>query len=157
MHTIDSKDLHILRHLQSNAKVTNRDLAKRVHLSQSSCLMRVKRLEQAGFITAYNARLDLNKLCRYVTCLVTVSISGQTREQAAAFERHVNSVDEILECYTVSGAFDFFLKVVAADMKTYLEISDDLIQSVEAEVKINTHVVMQELKSSRHYPLEKLL
>ncbi len=157
MYEIDSTDLRILSALQGDAKITNRELAAKVHLSQSSCLTRVRKLEEANVITAYHARLDLNQLCRFVKCLVTVSISGQTKEDVAAFQAHVDATPEILECYTVSGAFDFLLKVVAPDMPTYLEITDDLIQSVGSQMTINTHVVMQEIKVSREYPLGALI
>ena len=157
MEQIDSTDLRILSALQHNAKITNRELAAQVHLSQSSCLTRVRKLEQAKIITAYHARLDLNKLCRFVKCLVTVSISGQTKEDSAAFQAHVESTPEILECYTVSGAFDFLLKVVTPDMKSYLEVTDELIQAVDSQITLNTHVVMEEVKASREYPLGSLL
>ncbi len=157
MEHIDSIDLRILQALQHNAKITNRALAAQVHLSQSSCLTRVRKLEAANIITAYHARLNLNELCRFVKCLVTVSISGQTKDDVAAFQAHVAATPEILECYTVSGAFDFLLKVVAPDMQSYLAITDELIQAVDSQITLNTHVVMEEVKASREYPLASLL
>jgi Lrp/AsnC family transcriptional regulator of ectoine degradation len=157
MEKLDSIDLKILSALQRNAKITNRELAARVHLSQSSCLTRVRKLEAEKIIVSYHARLDLNKMCRFVKCLVTVSISGQTKEDSAAFHAHVEATPEILECYTVSGAFDFLLKIVAPDMKSYLELSDELIQAVDSQITLNTHVVMEEVKTSREYPLASLV
>ena len=157
MIALDNVDLRILSALQHNAKITNRDLAAKVHLSQSSCLTRVRKLEQAKVITAYHARLDLNQLCRFVKCLVTVSVSGQTKQDVAAFQAHVAATPEILECYVVSGSFDFLLKVVAPNMQAYLEITDELIQAVPSEMNLNTHVVMEEIKASREYPLKSLI
>ena len=157
MIALDSTDLRLLTALQADCSITNRDLAAKVHLSQSSCLMRVRKLEAARIITAYHARIDLNELCRYVKCLVTVSISGQTQKEVEQFQAHVAATPEILECYTVSGTFDFLLKVVTPDMPRYLAVTDDLIQAVDSEVTLNTHVVMHEIKSVREYPLESLL
>lgn len=157
MLALDSVDLRILSALQHDGRITNRDLAAKVHLSQSSCLTRVRKLEASKVILAYHARLDLNQLCRYVKCLVTVTISGQTKQDVAAFQSQVAATPEILECYTVSGSFDFLLKVVAPNMQKYLEITDELIQSVESEMNLNTHVVMEEIKASREYPIGSLM
>lgn len=157
MINLDAIDLRILASLQANARSTNRELAAQVHLSQSACLMRVRRLESNGIIKAYHARLNLDLLCRSVKCLVTVSLQGQTKADVKAFQAHVQATPEIMECYTVSGSFDFLLKVVAPDMQAYLDITDALIQAVESKVTLNTHVVMEEVKTSREYPLMSLL
>ncbi|MEO0368451.1 MAG: Lrp/AsnC family transcriptional regulator [Pseudomonadota bacterium] len=157
MQELDSVDLRILSVLQADAKITNRDLAKRVHLSQSSCLARVRKLEESKIIESYHAKLSLSRICRSVTCLVTVSISGQTKDDVVAFQKHVSQSPVILECYTVSGSFDFLLKVVAPDMESYLKMTDELIQSVSSEINLNTHVVMEEVKSSSQFPLDILI
>ena len=82
---------------------------------------------------------------------------NQTKKDFAQFQSYVNSVPEILECYTVSGAFDFFLKVASPNMERYLEITDELIECTEAEIHLSTHVVMDENKADRAYPLDRLL
>ena len=157
MPTLDKIDLRILKVLQDNARITNQDLADEIHLSPSSCLMRVRKLEQSGILASYHAAVDLKKICRIVKCIVTISMHNQTKKDFAQFQSYVNSVPEILECYTVSGAFDFFLKVASPNMERYLEITDELIECTEAEIHLSTHVVMDETKADRAYPLDRLL
>lgn len=157
MATLDKIDLRILKVLQDNARITNQDLADQIHLSPSSCLMRVRKLEQAGVLESYHASIDLKKICRMVKCIVTISIHNQTKKDFGQFQDYVNTVPEILECYTVSGAFDFFLKIVSPNMERYLEITEELIECTDAEIHLNTHVVMDENKSVKPYPLDRLL
>lgn len=157
MSTLDKTDLRILKVLQNHARITNQDLADKIHLSPSSCLVRVRKLEQAGILESYHAALNLKKICRMVQCIVTVSMKNQTTKDFSQFQQYVNGLPEVLECYTVSGAFDFFLKVAAPNMERYLEITDLLIECTDAEVHLSTHVIMDENKVSRAYPLEELL
>lgn len=157
MPTLDKTDIRILHVLQQQARITNQDLADEIHLSPSSCLMRVRKLEEAGVLESYHAAIDLKKICRVVKCIVTISIHNQTKKDFSQFQQYVNTVPEILECYTVSGAFDFFLKVAAPNMERYLEITDELIECTDAEIHLSTHVVMDENKSVKAYPLDKLL
>lgn len=157
MAILDKIDLRILKVLQSKARITNQDLADQIHLSPSSCLMRVRKLEESGVLESYHASIDLKKICRVVKCVVTISMHNQTKKDFSQFQKYVNTVPEILECYTVSGAFDFFLKVASPNMERYLEITDELIECTEAEIHLSTHVVMDENKVSKAYPLDKLL
>ena len=157
MASLDKIDLRILKVLQEQARITNQDLADEIHLSPSSCLMRLRKLEQSGVLESYHAAIDLKKICRIVQCVVTISMHNQTRKDFSQFQDYINSVPEILECYTVSGAFDFFLKVAAPNMERYLAITDELIECTDAEIHLSTHVVMDENKSVKAYPLDKLL
>lgn len=157
MSTLDKTDLRILKVLQEQARITNQDLADKIHLSPSSCLMRVRKLEQVGILESYHASINLKKICRIVQCIVTISMKNQTKKDFSQFQAYVNSVPEVLECYTVSGAFDFFLKVASPNMERYLEITDQLIECTDAEIHLSTHVVMDENKVAKAYPLDKLL
>ena len=157
METLDKIDLRILKVLQAQARITNQDLADEIHLSPSSCLMRVRKLEQLGVLESCHASIDLKKICRIVKCIVTISMHNQTKKDFSQFQEYVNKVPEVLECYTVSGAFDFFLKVAAPNMERYLEITDELIECTDAEVNLSTHVVMDENKSVNAYPLDQLI
>jgi len=157
MATLDKIDLRILKVLQDQARITNQDLADEIHLSPSSCLMRVRKLEQVGVLESYHASIDLKKICRIVKCIVTISMHNQTKKDFSQFHAYIQSVPEVLECYTVSGAFDFFLKVASPNMERYLEITDELIECTDAEIHLSTHVVMDETKSVKSYPLDKLL
>ncbi len=157
MATLDKTDLRILRVLQTQARITNQDLADKIHLSPSSCLMRVRKLEQAGILESYHASINLRKICRIVQCIVTISMKNQTKKDFSQFQEFVNGVPEVLECYTVSGAFDFFLKIAAPNMERYLELTDLLIECTEAEINLSTHVIMDENKVTHAYPLDQLL
>lgn len=154
---IDRIDLKILQHLQKAGRITNQNLAEKVNLSPSSCLHRVRRLEEAKIILSYQANLRLSSLCRSITCIATVTLSNHTQEDFLAFEKLTVDLPEVVESHTVSGGFDFFLKVVAGDMAAYLELTNKLIQGMSCGVNINTHVVMKEIKAFRGYPIERLI
>lgn len=154
---LDRTDLKILSILQESARITNQELANRIHLSPSSSLTRVRRLEESGIIKAYHASIDLNQLCRSIMCIATVSIQSQAKKDYSEFQNYISRVPEIIECFTVSGTFDFIMKVVSPDMNRYMAITDDLIDAVKAEITLNTHVVMNENKLYSGFPLNKLL
>lgn len=154
---LDKLDLKILTALQSDARITNQKLAEQVALSPSSCLQRVRRLEQEGYLQSYHARLKLAAICRHISCIATVTIKDHNQEDFKAFETLVDSIPEIVECYTVSGEFDFFLRVICPDMTHYLEINDRLTRSGDYSVTINTHVIMKENKIFKGVELTSLL
>lgn len=143
---LDRTNLKILTTLQKDARITNQNLADAIALSPSSCLQRVRRLESAGIISSYHAHIELNQLCRHLTCLCTVTMKNHTQEDFREFEKLVGDIDEIVECLTVSGEFDFFLRIVCPDMQRYVEINEQLVSSVKHAININTHVVMIENK-----------
>ncbi len=133
---LDKTDLRILKTLQRDARITNQSLAEEVSLSPSSCLQRVRRLEKDGFLQGYNARLNLDKISRHVMCIASVTLKNHTQDQFKAFEKLVNQIPEVVECYTVSGECDCFIRVIAPDMGRYLEINDRLCSTGEYEVSI---------------------
>ena len=143
---IDKIDLKILDTLQKDGRITNQDLAQRVCLSPSSCLQRVRRLEREKVIRSYHAHLDLTGIARHIMCIATVSLKNHTPEEFKAFETLIASIPEVLECYTVSGESDFFVRIICADMNRYVAINDQLVGSSSNPVNINTYVVMQENK-----------
>lgn len=154
---LDKIDLKILRTLQNNARITNQTLAEAINLSPSSCLQRVRRLESEGIISGYQARIELAEICRHIVCIATVAMKNHTPDEFRAFENLMTSIPEIVECYTVSGEFDFFLRVVCPDMTRYLEINEQLVASVNYAVTINTHVVMKENQRFRGVDIDTLV
>jgi len=154
---IDRIDLKILSILQNNARITNHDLSAEVNLSPSSCLQRVRRLEDEGFLDSYMAIINLNKICRTVTVLLTVSLHDHTNTNFKTFEAAINDFPEIVECYTVSGNFDYFLRIVCPDMDRYLELNDKLIECMEGVANISSHVALATTKNFKGYALEKLV
>ena len=154
---LDRISRNILSILQQEARITNQDLANRVGLSPSSCLNRVRKLEEAGLIGPYLSNLNLAKICRSVEVICTVSLKDQSTDAFRSFQSAAQSHPEVVECYTVSGSFDFFLRIVAPDMARYNDINDMLLDVLPGMVNISSHVVLTNVKPFRGYPLDALL
>lgn len=154
---LDKINRKILSILQQDARITNQMLAERVNLSPSSCLNRVRKLEQEGLIGPYLAAVDLAALCRSVTVIATVSLKDQSTDAFRAFQQAAQEIPEVVECYIVSGSFDIFLRIVASDMVRYNAINDRLLDMQPGKVNISSHVVLSTGKPFRGYPLDQLL
>ena len=154
---LDSTDLRILKNLQENAKTTNQDLADRVALSPSSCLQRVRRLESRGVIKRYLAIVNQSKICRSISCIATVTMKHHAQKDFDKFETVVRDMPEVIECSTVSGGFDFILKVVCTDMEQYLKFNNELLNLASNIDQISTHVIMNENKPFTGLPLDMLV
>lgn len=141
---LDKIDLRILEILQKDGRITNQKLAEQVSLSPSSCLQRMRRLEQEGVIQSYHASLNLGSIARHIMCIATVSLRNHTQEEFNAFESLIASIPEVVECYTVSGESDFLLRILCPDMNRYVEINDQLVGDNRYQVTINSYVVMKE-------------
>lgn len=153
---LDRIDIRILSHLQRNGRVTNVDLADAVGLSPSPCLIRVKRLEKAGYITGYGAHVQLEKLGDMQVVFTQVTLSDHRREDFAKFEATIRDIDEIVECHLVSGGFDYLLKFVTRSVAHYHSIAEDVLrESVNIE-KYFSYIVIKSPCIKSHYPIEKL-
>lgn len=119
---LDPTDCRILRVLQKNGRMTHAELAERVNLSPSACHRRVQRLEAAGVIRDYVARLDLRALGRSTVVFVEIKLAGQSDDVLDAFEREVARVPDVLECHLMAGSADYLLKIVAADTEDFARI-----------------------------------
>ena len=153
---LDRIDLRILKELQLNARITNQDLAMKVCLSPSSCLQRVRRLEHNKILLSYHARVNLALICRHLMCIATVSLKNHTQHDFRSFEKRIRELPEVIECFTVCGEFDFFLKVLCPDMHRYLEINESLVGSSDYIVTISTHVVMNQNKHFEGFDIDGL-
>lgn len=154
---IDQTDLNILSELQRNGRITNQDLAEKVSLSPSSCLHRVRRLEEHGFIDSYNTNLNLKKLTSSITCFTSLSFKDHSTEVMKEFELALTKLPQVLECYLISGEFDYLLKVIARDMDEYVKFTETLVDGLSAPITVSTHVVMTTNKHNMGYPLEQLV
>lgn len=153
---LDSIDLRILKSIQCQARITNQALAELVHLSPSSCLQRVKRLEDNGYIHKYIAVLELNQICSFITCIATITFKGHDQNDFQDFVNEINEIPEVIECSTVSGQFDFILKLICKDMPRYLELNNYLLNACSKIGSIKTHVVMNENKKFEGFDLTAL-
>jgi len=154
---LDKINRNILSLLQDDARMTNQELAQKVSLSASSCLNRVKKLEQAGLIGPYLGVVNLEKACRSVMAIITVKLQDQSTEGFNSFLECAREIPELVECYTVSGGFDMFLRVAAADMTRYNQIVDQLLDIIPGQVNLSSHIVLSTDKPFRGFALESLL
>lgn len=153
---LDRIDIRILSHLQQSGRIANVDLADAVGLSPSPCLIRVKRLEKAGYVTGYGAHIELEKIGNVQLVFTQVTLSDHRREDFTKFEAAVRKIDEVVECHLVSGGFDYLLKFVTRSVAHYHSIAEDVLrQSINIE-KYFSYIVIQSPFVKHHYPIERL-
>jgi DNA-binding Lrp family transcriptional regulator len=156
MPKLDRIDLRILAHLQCNGRTTNVDLADAVGLTPSPCLLRVKRLEKAGYIAGYGAQLMLEKLGAMQTVFTQVTLADHCRNDFMKFEAAIRNIDELVECHLVSGGFDYLLKFVTRSVVHYQSLVEEVLgQNVHIE-KYFSYIVMKSPFVKSYYPIEKL-
>lgn len=144
--TLDKVDIQILRVLQENARLTTKELASKVSLSSTPVYERLKRLEAAGYIKKYMAVLDAEKLDRGFVVFCNVKMQRLSKEISENFANVIRSIPEVTECYNVSGAYDYMLKIHAPDMRYYKEFVLNVIGTIEHLGSLESTFVMDELK-----------
>jgi len=150
---IDRIDRNILNELQKNGRLANVELSKRVGLSPTPCLERVKRLEKDNYIMGYSAILNPTKLDAALLVLVEITLTKTSPDVFNDFAKAVHELDVIQECHLVSGDFDFLLKTRVADMAAYRNLLGDTLLRLPAVSESRTYVVMEEVKSTNKLPL----
>ena len=153
---LDRLDLRILTQLQKNGRMTNVDLADTVSLSPSPCLIRVKRLEQAGYIAGYGAHLRLEKLGDTLTVFTEVTLNDHHREDFFRFETAIRDVDEIMECHLVSGGYDYLLRFITRGVNHYQSIIEGLLERNICIDKYFSYIVIKSPFVKTHCAIEKL-
>lgn len=148
-------DLKILAHLQKYGRVTNVDLADAVGLSASPCLMRLRRLEKAGYITGYGAHIQLQKLGDTLTVFTEVTLSDHRATDFARFEASIRRVDEIIECHLVSGGYDYLLKFTTRSVQHYQDTIERLLGLGIGIEKYFSYVVIKTVFVKPFLPIEK--
>ncbi len=116
---LDHIDHKILRHLQENARITNAELADRVGLSPTPCLRRLRRLESDGVIKGYHTEIDREALGVNVTVIILVKLEREDDKTLREFEKAIKDRAEVMECYLVTGKFDYFIRVVVPSLAAY--------------------------------------
>ncbi|MEW6991551.1 leucine-responsive transcriptional regulator Lrp [Colwelliaceae bacterium 6441] len=152
---IDRIDKNILFELQKNARLSNVELSKRVGLSPTPCLERVKRLETDNFITGYQAILNPEKLEAALLVIVEITLTKTSPDVFDDFSKAVLDLEVIQECHLVSGDFDFLLKTRVADMAAYRQLLGDTLLRLPAVSESRTYVVMEEVKSTNFLPIKR--
>lgn len=145
-YTLDSKDIDILRALQNDARLTNKELASKVHLSTTPTYERVKRLERLGYIQKYATILDAAKLNKGFAVFCSVKLRQLSSEKAEEFTAMIRNVAEVTECYNISGSFDYLLRIQSPDMKYYQQFLLNVIGRHDNVASIESTFVMEEVK-----------
>ncbi len=150
---IDAIDVKLLKLLQRNSNLTTKELANKVNLSSTPVFERVKRLEQSGYIKQYVAILDADKLDKGLTVFCNIKLSQHTKEIGNAFVHDIKAIDEVTECYNISGDYDFLLKILVKDMKHYQDFVLNGLGSVKNVGSAHSTFVMGEIKHTTAVPL----
>ncbi len=150
---LDRTDHRILKVLQLDGRISNRDLAERVALSPSACLKRVKRLEQTGVICRYLADLDLGRVRNSVTVFAEITLKRHQVADFVAFEAELDAMPEVIEACQISGRFDFLVTFVCRDIDHYRELTDSMLDSESGVSTIASNIRMKVSKAFAGYPL----
>jgi Lrp/AsnC family transcriptional regulator, leucine-responsive regulatory protein len=145
---LDEKDRAILRLLQTNAKATVREIAAQVHLSTTPVHERIRRLEETGVIRQYATLLDHSKVRKGLLAICYVSLKEHNKRSGARFIKTINELPQVLECYIISGEFDFQLKVAVEDMDAYYDFHVNKLGQVENIGHVQSTFVMGVVKQT---------
>lgn len=154
---LDRIDINILAQIQQNARLSNKDLADAVGLSASPCLARLRRLEDAGYVTTYNARLSLSKLVEHITVFTEVTLNDHRREDFIKFEAEIRRYDALQECHLVSGGYDYLLKFVIKSVAKYQELMETILDRNIGVEKYFSYIVIKTVFDRGVVPLKSLM
>ena len=146
-------DRKILRALQEDGRMTVQALAERVGLSASPCHRRVRQMEEAGIITSYSATVDQKAVGLPVSVFVSIKLEKQRAAQLDRFASAVRRWPEVMECYLMTGQYDFLLRVVCADLSAYEAFLRDKLTQLEGVGSIESSFSLAQIKYSRVLPI----
>ena len=145
---VDEKDIAILRALQHNAKATVQEISSQVHLSSTPVHDRIKRMEQNGVIKQYVALVDKSKINKGLMVICYVSLKEHSKMAGGKFIKNILEMPEVIECYSISGEFDFMLKVVTENMDTYYNFHVNKLSQAENLGHVQSVFVMGVVKET---------
>ena len=150
---LDTIDLRILAELQADGSLSNVELARRVHLSPSPCLARVKALEAAGVIQRYVALANAAALGLGLNVFISISLKTQSKEALAAFEQSIAEHDQVMECYLMTGDSDYLIRVVVADISALERFILERLTPIPGIEKIRTSFTLKQVRYKTALPL----
>ncbi|PJC87639.1 leucine-responsive transcriptional regulator Lrp [Vibrio sp. HA2012] len=151
---LDRIDRNILNELQKDGRISNVELSKRVGLSPTPCLERVRRLERQGYITGYTALLNPQYLDASLLVFVEITLNRGAPDVFEQFNIAVQKLDDIQECHLVSGDFDYLLKTRVSDMSAYRRLLGDTLLRLPGVNDTRTYVVMEEVKQTNQLVIQ---
>lgn len=154
---VGKQDIEILKMLQRDATVSTAAIAERINLSQSPCWRRINRLEEAGLIQRRVALLDRTRLGMEVVVFATINLTSTGRQNLMSFEQEIVRHPEVMECYTMTGIWDYMLKIVTRDIRHYEDFVRNTLTASPAIRELHSHMAVTEIKNSTELPLETQL
>jgi len=145
---LDQKDLTILKLLQHNARITVKEISDKVNLSTTPVFERIKWMEETGVIRQYATLVDPAKLNKHLMVIVYVSLKQHNKTAGSKFVKAINEMNEVLECYSISGEFDFMLKVLVEDMNVYYDFHVNRLSEIENIGNVQSVFVMGVVKET---------
>jgi DNA-binding Lrp family transcriptional regulator len=151
---LDRFDRAILRALQTNGRISNSALAEQVHLSESACLRRMRALEEAGVIEGYAAQLNQQKAGCPVDVFVNITLDRQDETDLRKFEEAVRKIPEVMECYLMTGDFDYLVRVVVADTADFERVHSRDLTRLPGVARVHSSFALRTVQKSRELPLK---
>jgi len=151
--SLNKLDRSILQEMQKDGKISNVELAERVHLSPSACLRRVKLLEQEGIIQSYTMLVNQEALGLTGNVFVEITLSSQKQEMLDEFEEKIRKVPEVMECYLITGDYDYLLRVVVADTADFERIHHQHLSHLPGVTRIKTLFTLRTVTKRTDLPL----
>lgn len=153
MTDLDPTDIQLLRILQEGSNLTTKELAAKVNLSPTPVFERVKRLEKEGYIKKYVAILDAEKLSKGFVVFCNIRLKQHSKELGIRFMKAILSLEEVTECYNISGDYDFMLKIYVQSMKHYQDFVLNTLGEIDSIGNLHSTFVLGEIKQSYALPL----
>ena len=153
MNNLESIDLKILAELQNDGALSNIELARRIHLSPSPCLARVRALEAAGVIDRYVALTNAAALGLGLNVFINISLKSQSKEALAHFEQRISEHDEVMECYLMTGDSDYLIRVAVADIAALEKFILEQLTPIPGIEKIRSSFALKQVRYKTALPL----
>ena len=154
---LDQQDIAILKLLQGDASLSSAAIAERLNMSQSPCWRRINRLQQEGLIRQQVALLNRRGLGMDVVVFATINLTSTGRQNLLAFEQDIVQHPEVMECYTMTGIWDYLLKIVTRDIRHYEEFVRNTLTASPSIRELHSHMAVTEIKNSTELPLDTQL
>lgn len=155
--SLTRQDVDILKLLQQDATLSTAAIAERINVSQSPCWRRINRLEQDGLIQGRVALLNRNALGMDVVVFATINLTSTGRQNLIEFERDIIDHPEVIECYTMTGIWDYMLKIVTRDIRHYEEFVRNTLTASPSIRELHSHMAVTEIKNTTELPLDSQL
>ncbi|MBK8955494.1 MAG: Lrp/AsnC family transcriptional regulator [Saprospiraceae bacterium] len=150
---LDKVDIRILNFLQENSKITNLELSRKIGLSPAPTLERVKKLEQLEIIESYHAKINPNKVNLSISTFVLINLAWHIPGAMDSFVAKIKEIDEITDCYVITGDADILMRVVCKDIQAYENLLFRKLSQIKEVERLKTLMTLSIVKSSNKLPI----